>query len=44
MRNRLRSLTSRSVRLVWADRDAIAARLERMDPQAPIKTPEHDLF
>ena len=44
MRNRLRSLTSRSVRLVWADRDAIAARLERMDPQAPIKAPEHDLF
>ena len=44
MRNRLRSLTSRGVRLVWADRDAIAARLERMDPQAPIKAPEHDLF
>ena len=44
MRNRLRSLTSRSVRLVWADRDAIAARLERMDPQAPMKAPEHDLL
>ncbi|WP_051675842.1 GspE/PulE family protein [Polaromonas glacialis] len=44
MRNRLRSLTSRSVRLVWADRDAIAARLERMDPQAPMKAPEHDML
>lgn len=44
MRNRLRSLTSRSVRLVWADRDAIAARLERMDPHAPMMAPEHDLF
>ncbi len=44
MRNRLRSLTSRSVRLVWADRDAIAMRLERMDPQAPMKAPEHDML
>jgi len=44
MRNRLRSLTSRSVRLVWADRDAIAVRLERMDPHAPMMAPEHDLF
>jgi type II secretory ATPase GspE/PulE/Tfp pilus assembly ATPase PilB-like protein len=44
MRNRLRSLTSRSVRLVWGDRDAIAARLERMDPLAPMNAPEHDLL
>ena len=44
MHNRLRSLTSRSVRMVWADRDAIVARLERMDPLAPKQAPEHDML
>ena len=29
MRKRLRNLSGRSVRMVWADREAITARLER---------------
>ena len=32
MHRRLRTLTGRSVRMVWADRDAIAARLEAHGP------------
>lgn len=41
MHNRLRTQTSRSVRMVWADRAAIAARLEYMKPLAPQRAPEH---
>jgi type II secretory ATPase GspE/PulE/Tfp pilus assembly ATPase PilB-like protein len=44
MHNRLRTLAGRNVRMVWADRDAIAARLERMDPLAPKQAPEHDML
>ena len=44
MHKRLRSQTGRSVRMVWADREAIVARLESMDPLAPMKSPEHDLL
>jgi hypothetical protein len=44
MHRRLRTLTGRSVRMAWADRDAIAARLEGMDPLAPRQSPEHDML
>ncbi|CAM3567532.1 GspE/PulE family protein [Polaromonas hydrogenivorans] len=44
MYHHLCTLTGRSVRVVWADRDAIVARLERMDPLAPKWTPEHDML
>jgi type II secretory ATPase GspE/PulE/Tfp pilus assembly ATPase PilB-like protein len=44
MHHHLCTLTGRSVRVVWADRDAIAARLERMDPLAPKWAPEHDML
>ena len=44
MHRQLCTLTGRSVRLVWADREAIAARLQRMDPLAPQWNSGHDLF
>lgn len=34
------ALTGRSVTLVWADRDAIEARLDRMDASVPCRPPE----
>lgn len=34
------ALTGRSVSLVWADRDDIVARLDRLDPFAPMSAPE----
>ncbi len=34
------ALTGRSVMLVWADRDAIVARVNRLDPNAPQPPPE----
>lgn len=34
------ALTGRSVTLVWAERDVIAARLDRLDPSAPLRAPE----
>ena len=44
MHSRLRALTGRSVHMVWGERQAIAARLERMDPLAPQQSPEHELL
>ncbi len=35
------ALTGRSVLLVWAEREAIAARLNSLDPNAPQIAPEH---
>lgn len=35
------ALTGRSVRMVWAERDAISARLDRLDPHAPLHLPGH---
>ncbi len=35
------ALTGRSVRMVWAERDAISARLDRLDPHAPLHSPGH---
>lgn len=34
------TLTSRSVMMAWADRDALSARLDRLDPFAPLQAPE----
>ncbi|CAN5449330.1 hypothetical protein BH10PSE16_BH10PSE16_43080 [soil metagenome] len=44
LHSRLRTLTGRSVRMVWGDRDAIMARLEGMDPLAPKNSPELDML
>lgn len=35
------ALTGRSVRMVWAERDAISVRLDRLDPHAPLHSPGH---
>ncbi|CAM3567510.1 GspE/PulE family protein [Polaromonas hydrogenivorans] len=42
LHNRLHMMTSRSVRMVWADRDAIVERLARMNPLAPRQAPEEE--
>ena len=41
MHSRLREMTGRSVQMVWGERDAIAMRLDRLDPLAPLQAPEH---
>lgn len=40
MHNQLCALTGRQVMMVWADRDAITNRLDRLDPNAPQMAPE----
>lgn len=44
MHNQLCALTGRQVMMVWADREAIARRLDRLDPNAPQIAPEAKEF
>lgn len=42
LHNQLCALTGRQVMMVWADREAIARRLDRLDPNTPQIGPEAD--